>query len=439
MKNNIDLTRRKLLLSLGVLKFLSAAHVIKLLMDSKMAYAADNSKKYFITIRTIFDLREAARTTYQNDLAPLASFQGELGVFVGLGSNGGGSEYHNGKQKRFATASTPQNRTETTFGGGAYDGVSFDIVVGQHLKKTLGAAQDYLILGAFPYTNAFTTFETFSFSNKNLYVTPQYDLNKVYNDIKNGTNSCAAERKKYDINILKNQNKILDAVAKEYAVAVKSSPDRIKSQLTEIEKKYAGLIKANQKIIGNDGYAEGDCVEISDTPIAHTYIGDQGRTNIPDIYDQQVRKMNHLAAVALYSNFTKSVSLNYNFSGHDQPGVGYFHGATHASSFGGDQNAGNKSLDELSQFQINMFAHLINELKALDILKDTIIIYSPHERPTHNHGDVPVISYGMKAGGANLAGRGLYVHDIAADILQAFGVPNYNNFGGEKAKGGILV
>lgn len=433
--NKIDQKRRSLLMTLGALKFLPAANALSLLGTTNLHAAT--GKKYFITIRTIFDMRDAAKTNYNQDLSPLAPFQNKLAVATGLGSNGDGSEYHNGKQKRFATACTPGNKDNTTRGGGSFNGKSFDLVVGEHLKNLYGTKESLLVLGAFPYSDLRTTFESFSFLNQNQYIAPTYNFNNINTAILNSANRCDANRTKYDVEALRKENMLMEALLQDYESVQRNKSQNLKEQLQNIQNKYDELKKNNQKVIDNGGFIEGDCFDYQQNPVAYNYT--RGST-VNANYERQLLAMNHTAANALASNYCRSVSLNYNFSGHAQGNVSAYHEFTHPGGFSRPpSNNELLSLDELSSFQINMFAQLLRELEKAGILNDTVVIYSPHERPTHNHTDVPVLAYGANnAGNYSLAGRGLFVHDVGRDILKAFGVGKDDDFGGEKSKGGVF-
>jgi hypothetical protein len=84
-----------------------------------------------------------------------------------------------------------------------------------------------------------------------------------------------------------------------------------------------------------------------------------------------------------------------------------------------------------------MLAHLLRELADFGILDDTLVVYSPHERPTHDHADVPVIAInGPRPGGRT---SNLRVTDSNRDVLAWAGVPGADDFGGERSRGGVLT
>ena len=137
---------------------------------------------------------------------------------------------------------------------------------------------------------------------------------------------------------------------------------------------FADLKSENEVIINNGGKIKGDCFEFPTGAAQHQYIDGGQFNHVPQEFDQRVRTMNHTAAVALASNYTRSVTLNYGFSGHYQSNVPNFHGYTHSS----DNNA-KPALDEISSFQINMLAHLYRELESLGILSETLVVFSVHD------------------------------------------------------------
>lgn len=435
MKNKLTFNRRSMLKSVGLLHLLPPSYLISAFNQSALAQTAVD-KKYLITVRCSFGLREASKTNFNEDLAPINEFSEKIRVATDLAVEyeGKGGEYHGRKQVRFGTSCTPSDYVN--LGGGAFDGQSFDIATGNHLKNIHKSKEGCLIIGAYPYQDArlLSTFGSFSFYDKNQAVTPQYDLDVVMAEIKKNVAACEGEQVQVDVRQLKSNNLLIESVMREYSILSQKSNQEVKEKLLAIEQRFAELKSENEAIINSDGKVQGNCFEFPSGPIAHQYVNGGQFQNVPQVFDQRVRQMNHTAAVALASNYTRSVSINYGFSGHYQSSVPNYHGYTHSS----DKNA-KPALDEISNFQINMLAHLYNELKNLGILSETLVVFTVHERPTHNHKDSPIIVYGANTPGTQSYGRSLNVDDVGADILKIFGVDGANNFGGETSKGGIII
>jgi hypothetical protein len=386
-----------------------------------------------IIIRTLFDLRDASRTNLSQDLAPLAPWSDRLLVVNGLDTKGDGSEYHNGKQIRFATACTPTDRTGQSYGGGAFDGKSVDVVAGQHLQSVQGSRTANLILGAYPYSDSslHTTFESISFASRLQYVRPEYDLAAVGRDIHAYAGACEDTGPSVDVAGLQQEIRVLEAVMADLSRSRGRASAEIAAQVEALEAQYAAIRADHERAIASDV----PCMPLRSSPLAYSYVRHEA---IPEIFDTRLREMNFLAALALKTNYTSAVTLNYNFSGHGQPGIPAYHDYTHPGGFSRPPNGAELvTLDVLSSFQVNMFAHLLRELADLGILNDTLVVYSPHERPTHNHADVPVIAFNSGAAGQRTSG--LQVPDMCRDILQWAGVPGADNFGGERSRGGVLV
>ena len=424
--------RREFLFALGLLKSIGPLQLLALMSKVDQAYAASD-RQYLVTIRTIFDLWDKGRTNFGADLQPLSVYQSQMTVVTGLDAMGDGSEYHNGKQKRFATASRPKNRDNTTYGGGAYDGKSFDVVVGQYLKNKYKTRESLLVLGAFPYSSLATTFESISFANKNQYIKPEYNMGRVVNNVKGDSKVCGTQNP-MTVEELTKENKVIESLLVDISRAGASVGGDVKEQVQVFESKFVGVRDANQQKIQDAVDFQNTCVNIRANPVAHSYT--RGST-VPGKYETQCKAMNHAGALALSLNYTRSVTLNYNFSGHGQGGVRAYHDYTHPGGFSRPPSSDERrALNHLSSFQINMFAHLLKELSDLGILNKTLVVYSPHERPVHDHRDVPVIAYGSNRKGIRTSSR--YNHDVGRDVLEHFSVPNAGNFGGETARGGII-
>ena len=424
--------RRQFLFALGLMKSIGPLQLLALLHKVDMAYAASD-RQYLITIRTVFDLKDAGRTNFGADLQPLAAYQNQMTAVSGLAADGGGSEYHNGKQKRYATACTPGSRNNATYGGGSYNGKSFDLVAGQHLKSKYGSKENLLVLGAFPYSSLATTFEGISFANKSQYIRPEYNMAKVVNNIKGDSKVCGSQNPMTAIELTK-ENKVIESLMLDISRSGSKVSGEVKEQLQTFEAKFSDVRAGNLRKIAEAEEFNNTCVNIRTNPVGHSYT--RGST-VAGKYETQCKAMNHAAGLALSLNYTRSVTLNYNFSGHGQGGVRAYHNYTHPGGFTRSPTAEEKrALTEISSFQINMFAHLLKELSNLGILNKTLVVYSPHERPTHNHRDVPIIAYGSNRKGVRRVSR--EVHDVGRDVLEHFSVPNAANFGGEKAKGGII-
>lgn len=424
--------RRSFLLSLGLLSTLSPFDFLSLLSRANQAYAL-GTKKYFVFVRSVFSLRNKNRTNFNNDLGPLAPWSANLSVVQGLTTKGDGSEYHNGKNIRYATCCQPGNRNNRNLGGGAYDGKSVDVVVGEYLAPLLKARHPYLVLGAYPYSNGglACTFGTVTFANKNQYVNPQYNMPNIVNQaLAHGRSCSGGGGGQIDSQLLINENKVVEQVLADLTRSKLRRKVETAGQVEQLEGQFLALREDNKRKLNSDN----TCTTFRETPLAHSY----NRHNIVrGAYDTQLRRMNHAAALSLKSNLSRVVTLNYDFSGHSQPNVPGFHEMTHPGGFSRPPtNQELANLDGLSAFQMEMVAHLLKELGDMGLLNETLLVFSPHERPTHNHADVPVIAYGAAKLGQYE--RQLSTQDMCKDILDQFGVPNSNNFGGEGSKGGVL-
>ena len=401
--------------------------------DFLTARARAQGRKRVVFVRTLFDFRDRGRTTVLGDLAPLAPWNDRLTIVTGLDADGGGSEYHNGKQIRFLTSCTPTNRTGQSFGGGRFDGKSADVVVGEHLQAAHGSRVGTLILGAYPYTDSslHTTFETVSFTSRLQYVRPEYDFAAVRTAIASYADFCGAEDVRVDVPALEREIRVLEAVMADLARSRRGLGAEVSAQVEALEAQYAALREDRRRAIANDS----ECIAPRTSPFAHTY---DRHPATPAIFDGRLRDMNHTAALALATRYASAVTLNYSFSGHGQPGVPGYHDHTHPGGFARAPN-GNElaDLDGLSRFQVQMLAHLLRELADFGILDDTLVVYSPHERPTHDHADVPVVAInGPRPGGR---ASNLRVTDLNRDVLAWAGVPGADDFGGERSRGGVLT
>jgi len=425
------LSRRTLLRALGLLG--AGAALPSLSTLSEIGTARAQTKRNLVFVRTLFDFRREERTGFSADLAPLSPWSSDLTLIQGLSANGDGSEYHNGKQIRFATSCTPTNRTNRTHGGGHYDGKSVDVVVGEHLQSMSASRHPYLILGAYPYSDPDlrATFETISFLNKNQYVRPQYDLADIRAQIGTYARFCDEPAEEtVDVDALRNENRVLESVMLDIQRSRLGRSAELAAQAENLERQFAALRTENTRRI--DGAPT--CLTLRDSPLSHDY---SRHSIVSSNFDTRVRGMNYTAAMALRTNFSNVVTLNYNFSGHGQSRVPAFHEMTHPGGFSRPPSSDElDNLDGLSAFQVQMFAHLLRELGDFGVLEDTLVVYSPHERPVHDHVDVPVIAYGATRGGSHTSDR--RIQDLCKDLLDHFGVPNSDAFGGETSRGGVI-
>lgn len=402
-------------------------------LDHLGAIAHAQSPKRVVFVRTLFDFRDRGRTTVLADLAPLAPWLDRLTVVTGLDAVGDGSEYHNAKQIRFLTSCTPTNRTFQTFGGGAFDGKSADLVVGDHLQSQHGSRIGTLLLGAYPYSDSslHTTFESVSFTSKRQYVRPEYDLGAVRSAIAGYADFCTGSEAHVDVPALEREIRVIDSLLADLARSRRNVDAEVRTQVEALEAQWAALRDDRRRAIESDP----ECLTARTTPLTHDY---DRHAATPAAFDARVREMNHAAALALRTRYASAVTLNYNFSGHGQPGVPGYHDHTHPGGFSRPPN-GNElaDLDGLSRFQVQMLAHLLRELADFGILDDTLVVYSPHERPTHDHADVPVIAINGPRTGTRTSDR--RIHDLARDVLAWAGVPGADDFGGERSRGGVLT
>ncbi|MBX3250479.1 MAG: DUF1552 domain-containing protein [Myxococcales bacterium] len=391
------------------------------------------SRKRVVIIRTLFDLRDRGRTNLANDLGPLSQWGDRVMIATGLGISGDGSEYHNGKQVRFATSCRPVGRpSHTNGGGGAFDGASVDVVAGEHLRGQQGSRTGSLILGAYPYsdTGLHTTFETISFASRLQYVRPEYNLAAVSGAIASFASFCSDTHVAVDVEGLRRENRAIEAVMLDLSRSRRGAGEQIAGQVEALEAQFAALREDNERTIASDV----PCSTFRTRPLGHSYTRHH---SVPEAFDGRLRQMNHVAALALRTNYTSVVTLNYNFSGHGQPGIPGYHDYTHPGGFSRAPSAAElAALDGLSHFQVEMFAHLLRELQDFGILNDTLVVYSPHERPTHDHRDVPVIAVNSGSTGQRAIARS--VPDVNRDILEWVGVPAAGNFGGETSRGGVI-
>lgn len=428
--------RRNLLKSLGLAGAACAvAPALRHLPEPLARKAAAQSSKRLVIVRSCFDLRDKGRTHVGADLAPLAPWSSRLLTVTGLNTSGDGSEYHNGKQIRFATSCTPTNRTMQNYGGGAFDGKSVDRVVGEHLQAAQGSRVPGLILGAYPYSvsDLHTTFETITFASRVQYLRPEYDYGAVQRAAVDFAGGCTeVEGPPVDEVGLRRENRILELVLADLGRSRRGTSSEVAGQVEMLEAQFDALRQDNLREL--EGAGATTCMPLRMSKLGHDYARD-GR--VPEAFDPQVREMNFTAALALKANYTSAVTLNYNFSGHGQPGVPGYHEYTHPGGFSRPPNGEElASLDALSAFQIQMLAHLVRELEDFGILDDTLIVYSTHERPTHDHDDVPVIA--LNAGPTGQRALERQVTDMNRDILEWVGVPQAANFGGETSRGGVI-
>ncbi len=424
------MNRRSMLRALGLLG--AGAALPSLGMLGGLGRARAQTRQNLVIVRTLFDFRRNERTSFSGDLAPLAPWSSEMTLVQGLSANGDGSEYHNGKQIRFATSCTPTNRTNRTTGGGHFDGKSVDVVVGEHLQATSASRHPYLVLGAYPYSDSslHATFETISFLNKNQYIRPQYDLDDVRTQIGMHAPFCGSAVETVDVDALENENRVLEAVMMDLQRSRVGRSDEVRAQTENLERQFDARRTENSRRIGGAP----TCLSVRDSPLAHAY---SRHSIVTADFDNRVRQMNYTAALSLRSNFSNVVTLNYNFSGHGQSRVPSFHEMTHPGGFSRPPSSAElENLDGLSAFQVQMFAHLLRELSDFGVLGNTLVVYSPHERPVHDHVDVPLVAYGASRRGIHTSRR--RIQDVNKDLLEHFGVPNADDFGGETSEGGVL-
>ncbi|MEM9195432.1 MAG: DUF1552 domain-containing protein [Myxococcota bacterium] len=392
-------------------------------------------RRRLVIVRSLFGLRRPEATSFEGYLAPLRRWSSNFAVVQGLRIDGDGSEYHNAKQTRFATSCAPTDRDNRSMGGGAFDGKSVDVVVGEHLQRARGSRHPYLILGAYPYTDPtlHVTFESFTFANRSQYVRPQYDLRDIREQIFEfaNVNGGGEAARAFDLSALEHENRVLEAVMMDIRTSSWGHDATVQAQSERLQRQYGALLAQNLHRIG------GAAVETlaRDAPLDHDY---ERHSIVPERIDQRIREMNYTAALALRTNFSSVVSLNYNLAGQGQPEVPPFHMMTHPDGFTREPNNDElETLDGLSRFQIEMFAHLLEEMSDLGVLEDSLIVYSPHERPVHNHEDVPLLAYGADRTGSHRSE--LRLQDFCRDVLMHFEVQHSADFGGETSRGGVLV
>lgn len=422
----------------GILKTLSAVglgSVFGLSAFDRLAHrVAAQAEKRLILVRSIFDFRNESRTHLGADLAPLAPYASRLGIATGLSHNGDGSEYHNGKQIRFATACTPENRTGRNRGGGAFNGASFDIVGGRHLQEQNGTRNGALVLGAYPYSDSglVTTFGTVSFNSAAQHVLPEYDHARQLEAISSYAMGCGSSSgPMVDVAGLQGDNLVLEAALRDLQRSRRGVSADTRGQVELLEAQMDALRADNTRAIESNE----ECTPLRGSPLAHSYVGGGP---VSGDFDQRIRGMNFTGAMALATGFASAVTLNYDFSGHGQARVPGYHNHTHPGGFSRPPSGRElEELDELSRFQMNMLSHLLAELSELGILDNTLVVYSPHERPTHNHRDVVVLS--VNSGRTGHSGINREVQDVGRDVLSWCGVPQAGNLGGEGSRGGIIL
>lgn len=422
-------SRRTMLRTLAALGI--GAPLLRGLPWDRVSRAQAQELPNLVIVRTLFGLRVPSRADFDADLAPLAPWRTRTAVVGGMSANGDGSEYHNGKQIRFATSCAPQNRNNRNFGGGRFDGKSVDVVAGEHLALGADVRHPYLLLGASAYVDSelHTTFETMSFTSPNQYVRPQYDTSSIRTQIGEHAEACGGPVQTRSPERRAAERVALEHVLRDFSRSRQGQSSEVIAQTEDLERQLVGL----RDDLDRESTATPMCAPLRAAPLAHAHTP---HPVIPTWCPERVRNMNFTAALALKTNFTRVVTLNYSFSGHHQPEVPPFHFWTHPvpRSPGAEEF---DRLDGLSDFQVHMFAHLLEELDDFGLLDRTLVVFAIHERSVHNHTDVPLVAVGAPRTGVYRVGR--RDQDVARDILQHLRVPGAAEFGGETSRGGVIT
>jgi hypothetical protein len=180
----------------------------------------------------------------------------------------------------------------------------------------------------------------------------------------------------------------------------------------------------------------GEPRELPDAPIG-----------VPDSYDEHVKLMFDLVALAFASDLTRvfSFKMSRDVSGRVFPESGVLEGF-HNASHHRDQEKNVVALSKINRYHVSLVPYLLDRLKNTsegesDLLKESIVIYgSPIGDPNiHNHKRCPLFLAGHGGGkipgGLHLkAADGTPMANVMLTLLHRLGCENIETFGDSTAE-----
>ncbi len=240
-----------------------------------------------------------------------------------------------------------------------------------------------------------------------------------------GTPEQRAQRRVTDRSILDMLSEQMIAIRQSLGPTDRQRLDQYATNIREIEQRIQRIEERNRS---------GDTRELPGAP-----------AGVPDAFDEHVKIMFDLQAVAFASDTTRvfSFKLGRDASGRVYPGSGSdtgFHNASHH----GNAEAKVKEFGLINQYHVSMLPHFLEKLQSTvegdaTLLDKTLIIYgSPMANSnSHNHRNCPLIMLG-KGNGA-LEG-GLHVKaanetamaDVMLSLMHKLGMDDIKTFGDSK-------
>jgi hypothetical protein len=178
--------------------------------------------------------------------------------------------------------------------------------------------------------------------------------------------------------------------------------------------------------------------------VAITVPGAARPTGIPRSYEEHIRLMCDLTALAFQADLTRIGSFVFANDGSNRSyrDIGVPEGHHDLSHHGGNKEKHAK-LKKINQFHITQLAYLLGKLKAVregpgTLLDNCLIVYGSGigDGNRHNHDDLPVLLLG-KGGGTVRSGRHVRypkktpLCNLYVSMLQRMGVP-VDSFGDSK-------
>jgi hypothetical protein len=173
-------------------------------------------------------------------------------------------------------------------------------------------------------------------------------------------------------------------------------------------------------------------------------------SGIPDKFDDHVRIMGDLIALAFQADQTRIITFMYanETSGRSYPDLGVPEGHHDLSHHGGDASKHDK-LKKINKFHIEQFGYVLNKLRSIKegdgtLLDHSMIVYGSgiSDGDRHNHDDLPVLLAG-RANGTIKPGRHLKykektpLNNLYLSMLDRMGAP-VAKLGDSKGKLGKL-
>jgi hypothetical protein len=240
-----------------------------------------------------------------------------------------------------------------------------------------------------------------------------------------GTPEQRAQRRATDRSILDMLTEQLTDLKRQLGPTDRQRLDQYATDIREIEQRIQRIEARNQS---------GDTRELPGAP-----------AGVPDAFDEHVKIMFDLQAVAFISDTTRvfSFKMGRDGSGRVYPGSGIDAGFHNASHHGGTE-AKIKEFAEINKFHVSMMAPFLAKLKSTmegdeSLLDKTLIMYgSPMANSnSHNHRNCPLILLGR---GNGVVQGGLHVkakddtpmanvmlstmHRLGMDDIKTFGDSN---------------